>query len=796
MQPHYLMLHPSSLTFSPESFPPVVLSPALIRSGTTGVSPHPVVLQAETGSGGGLGRALGNGFKFIDLIQSTETDEEEEEPKSTEEDGGRTKLMVASESGDAEKVKMLLADQDVCVDGQDIKGRTALSLAAEEGHAAVVRLLVEARANVDLQDKKGWTPFNRACMENRTDVVQLLLDAKANPNIKSNNGWTPLLELSQHGHTDLVRQVIEELNTNVNIQGTAGGTALMVASSKRHGAIVRLLLDANSDTSLQYNGDTALINASSRGHADIVCLLLDAQKGKGETDPKERGKALMKACGNGRAKVVQMPIHQSPEFCFSEVDRDNSTVLMLAVKKGDVEIVELLLSFSAAKIALDTPDAKGFTPLMQAAARGHTRLADLLIGRGADLELEDGHGRTALIVAEEAGNLQVAERLRSAGKGKGKREDSWSVEMKAEWAELRSLIDIGAVAFWPLHFLKSLLRNDNRLPYRQKIAKTAETLGTVCDPFSAQTMAPEPPHPVGAPFKLVAVSYPWLSREHPDPEGFRLRSVVEQLDQYWWAQEGSLVSAYVFWDFLSLYQHPPGSKRTSEQDALFKAGLSKMDVIYSSPHTHVIRSTDVPSANPTPYSDRGWCYFEAAVTTFKPPGQVASDEKEKAHRQNKGVQTEENAIRIPATPEVFDAEIDTKKFTNGKSDADPVKALYRSFLQRSAHKLRVFADGSWASSEKERRQMDASTALRLAEIVEFVSADTSLSTRLQPQVLDLQGSVFDGAVREWKISLSAEEQKEALELGQALERLLSSFGKLGSVRSVKQTVGIPICLIC
>uniref|UniRef100_A0A0G4HYH3 Uncharacterized protein n=1 Tax=Chromera velia CCMP2878 TaxID=1169474 RepID=A0A0G4HYH3_9ALVE len=129
--------------------------------------------------------------------------------------------------------------------------------------------------------------------------------------------------------------------------------------------------------------------------------------------------------------------------------------------------------------------------------------------------------------------------------------------MVSEWNDLRSLIDNEAVAFWPLHFLRSLLKKGAKLPYRQKVAQAAKDLGVVCEPYSALTLAADLRHPVGAPFKLVAVSYPWLSKEHPDPEGFRLRSVLKQLEKQWWAQKGSPVTAFVFWDYLSLFQHPP-----------------------------------------------------------------------------------------------------------------------------------------------------------------------------------------------------------------------------------------------
>uniref|UniRef100_A0A0G4GJZ2 Uncharacterized protein n=1 Tax=Chromera velia CCMP2878 TaxID=1169474 RepID=A0A0G4GJZ2_9ALVE len=477
--------------------------------------------------------------------------------------------------------------------------------------------------------------------------------------------------------------------------------------------------------------------ASLAGHTDIVRLLVDA-----------------------KANVDMQ-------------DKEGNSVLMLAILKENVGMVEYLLARpgNTTQTVVNIPDSQGRTPLFRAAAGGHILLVELLLRRGADPSLKDASGNTAFAVAEEAGKMQVVERLKSGEQ----MVDLWSTEMVSEWNDLRSLIDNEAVAFWPLHFLRSLLKKGAKLPYCQKVAEAAKDLGVVCEPFSARTLAADLRHPVGAPFKLLAVSYPWLSQEHPDPEGFRLRSVLEQLEKHWWAQEGSPVTVFVFWDYLSLFQHPPGGRRTDAQDALFKEGLSKMDLIYSSPHTHVIRSTAVPesAANPTKYIERGWCWFESAVTAFKPLAQVLSDDSKQ----------ERPSLRIPATPLRFGETLDTKKFTNGKADAEGVKALYKNFLHRSIHKLRVFADGSWASSREAREQMDPQAALQLAALVEYVVADPSLAARLQLQVLDLRGSPFNDAAlrRNFGVFPSLEESSE---LALSSERLLCAFGKLGSITAV------------
>ena len=54
------------------------------------------------------------------------------------------------------------------------------------------------------------------------------------------------------------------------------------------------------------------------------------------------------------------------------------------------------------------------TPLMLAAYRNSVDVAKLLIDAGADVNAEAENGATALIIAEESGNTEVAALLRKA----------------------------------------------------------------------------------------------------------------------------------------------------------------------------------------------------------------------------------------------------------------------------------------------------------------------------------------------------------------------------------------------
>ena len=85
----------------------------------------------------------------------------------------------------------------------------------------------------------------------------------------------------------------------------------------------------------------------------------------------------------------------------------------------------------------------------------------------------------------------------------------------------------------------------------------------------------------------------------------------------------------VFWDYMSLHQHPDpvnGVMRTEAENALFKQGLGCLGTLYSHQWTPVLRLTSFPDGHTTEdqpegtnvaaYFDRGWCYTENSCASL------------------------------------------------------------------------------------------------------------------------------------------------------------------------------------
>jgi serine/threonine protein kinase len=118
-------------------------------------------------------------------------------------------LYSVAEKGDVEAVKILLAfGADVNVKDQN-NGRTPMSYAAGNGHSDVVKLLLQAGAEVDLPDEDGRTPMSYAAKNGHSHLVTSLLQTGAKVDAKDLRQRTPISHAAWNGHSDVVKLLLQ-----------------------------------------------------------------------------------------------------------------------------------------------------------------------------------------------------------------------------------------------------------------------------------------------------------------------------------------------------------------------------------------------------------------------------------------------------------------------------------------------------------------------------------------------------------------------------------------------------------
>ena len=149
--------------------------------------------------------------------------------------------------------------------------------------------------------------------------------------------------------------------------------------------------------------EQALMEAAYLGKLDEVRrLVLDGTRV--DVIDEERRSPLMFAAFNGRSAVAEYLLDAGAEI--DAKDSSGRTALMYAASGPFAETVGLLLKRGAEVNVQGT--LEGFTPLMTAAAEGLADVVRILLAAGANRDIKDKDGDTALTFAKQNGHSEVA----------------------------------------------------------------------------------------------------------------------------------------------------------------------------------------------------------------------------------------------------------------------------------------------------------------------------------------------------------------------------------------------------
>ena len=196
---------------------------------------------------------------------------------------GLTPLSLAAQQGHEAVVKLLL-EQNAELECKDHKyGLTPLSLAAERGHEAVVKLLLEKGANTESIDSSCRTPLSCATEKGHDAAVELLLAKDSvDPNSEDNIKWTPLLFAARNGHDSVVMMLLAH-HIDPDPKDHYGSTPLSITARSCRTEVVKSLLatvrvEVDCRDCFQR---TPLWRARKGGSADVDQLLLGYAEKRG-----------------------------------------------------------------------------------------------------------------------------------------------------------------------------------------------------------------------------------------------------------------------------------------------------------------------------------------------------------------------------------------------------------------------------------------------------------------------------------------------------------------------------------
>ncbi len=159
-----------------------------------------------------------------------EENSDEEEFQGKEKHNRR--LWHAAALGNDKMVQNCIRDGKCGLNSQDETGATALFLASFNGHADVVRSLLESGAKHGTVDARGKSPLMRAAFNGHSDILKMLVSAGADVNLQSKSGWTALMYATARGNLKSVA-VLCDCGADPTLKTYDGKTAANIADQLR-----------------------------------------------------------------------------------------------------------------------------------------------------------------------------------------------------------------------------------------------------------------------------------------------------------------------------------------------------------------------------------------------------------------------------------------------------------------------------------------------------------------------------------------------------------------------------------
>ena len=175
---------------------------------------------------------------------------------------------------------------------------------------------------------------------------------------------------------------------------------LVAARQSDMAQLERMLAQGAAPNSRNRLGKTALLIAVEKGNLRMATRLLEAGSDVNLAS-LERVTPLMAACYLGHAEAVKLLLDAGART--DAFDQMKKSAVVYAAAQGHLAALDALLEATGlAAVNVNAAYEHGLTALMWAAGQGHIATVRLLLARGAQIELRDDRGLTALDIAKSA----------------------------------------------------------------------------------------------------------------------------------------------------------------------------------------------------------------------------------------------------------------------------------------------------------------------------------------------------------------------------------------------------------
>ncbi|XP_030842767.1 uncharacterized protein LOC115924532 [Strongylocentrotus purpuratus] len=279
---------------------------------------------------------------------------------------------------------------------KDLSEAVAVAIAAAQGNEQNVRGILKDHPDWVNSPCNEKSPLQLAVHGGFIDVTKFLIAAGADLDMTDEDGDTALMFAIYGNHPDIVKYLLSK-GANINIVNKERRSALHQAVTRCYIECMRVLLAHHCDVNIQDNfGDTALHDAISGQSNPVLSLLLENGGINFKLSNKRQFNALQWAAMKGNQNAIQRILNIDPELAGLS-NTDGRTALHIAARNNFEDIVRLLIVKGECSVDDYTVDRQ--TPLLLAVRAGHIETLEVLLKLWANVNLPDADGDTSLHVA-------------------------------------------------------------------------------------------------------------------------------------------------------------------------------------------------------------------------------------------------------------------------------------------------------------------------------------------------------------------------------------------------------------
>ncbi|XP_041474889.1 ankyrin repeat, PH and SEC7 domain containing protein secG-like [Lytechinus variegatus] len=240
-------------------------------------------------------------------------------------------------------------------------------------------------------------------LTNNTNLHKLL-EGGADVNQKDPSDQPLLIYAVANGDVTTINLLLEK-GADINQRGKGQTTPLMTAADIGAKEKVSFLLSKDADTILKDDdGKTALHRTERNRNTKCAELLIEKNPELLQARDNCQQTILHQAAGEGNKDLVEFLLEKDADLCA--MDNLDRSALHWAVIQGMESVVENLLERDCSKV-IDLPDRFGVRSIHYAIQSNRADIAELLIGKGCELEAGESRGLTALIYAVACGKKEM-----------------------------------------------------------------------------------------------------------------------------------------------------------------------------------------------------------------------------------------------------------------------------------------------------------------------------------------------------------------------------------------------------